>query len=149
MGKPITSTPVGGNSDMFVPHFNEDGASFPQGTDATQYSGVFDLGEILSGGLVAVRVGDKPIAAGTGSVSVDILVGDDPNAEGTSTAWSTAATITSGTGTLAAGACLGKYIPTPGDAKKYWRAKATGVAGLEADALFVWNEQNPLAASRR
>lgn len=148
MGKAITSTPVGGNSDMFVPHFNEDGASFPNGTDATQYSGVFDLGEILAGGLVAVRVGDKPLAAGTASVTVAILVGDDKEAAATSTAWSTAASFT-GTGTLAAGACLGKYIPTPGDAKKYWIAKATGVAALEADSIIAWNELNPLAASRR
>lgn len=147
MGKDIASNPLGGNAEIFAPHFNADGASFPAGTDATQYSPAFDLGESLAGNYLAVRVGDKAVAAGTGSISIDILVGDDKTAAGTSTAWSTAATIASATGTLAAEALIGTYVPAPGLSKKYWMAKATGVAGLsDGEEIKVWNESNPLAA---
>ena len=148
MAKDIATNPIGGNSDIAAAHFDEDYAKFPKGTDATQFSDVFDLGDSLGGNILAVRNGDTPIALGTDSVSIDILVGDDKNAAGTSTAWSTAATIASGTGTLAAGAVLGKYAPAPGDAKKYWRAKATGVAGITDGEICVYNESNPIAAPR-
>lgn len=147
MGKDIATTPIGGNSNIAAAHFNLDYAKFPEGTDATQYSEVFDLGESLDGNWLAVRVGDNPVALGTGAASITILVGDDKTAAGTSTAWSTAAVI-NGTGTLAAGALIGSYVPAPGESKKYWMAKATGLngTGIEAGAIGVYNEANPLAA---
>ena len=146
MGKDIASNPLGGNADIFAPHFNADGASFPAGTDATQYSPSFDLGESLAGNFISVCVGDKPIALATAG-SIEILVGDDKNADGTSTAWSTAATIAVATGTIGAGEKLGSYIPIPGQSKKYWKAKATGLEGLTDGATVnAWNESNPLAA---
>lgn len=149
MGKDIATTPVGGNSDIAAAHFNLDYAKFPEGTDATQFSEAFDLGESLDGNWLAVRVGDNAVALGTDSMSIDILVGDDKAAAGTSTAWSTAATFT-GTGTLAAGALIGSYVPAPGESKKYWMGKATGLngTGVEAGAIGVYNEANPIAALR-
>ena len=143
MAKDIATNPIGGNSNVAAVHFDEDSAKFPNGTAATQYSGVFDLGESLGGNYIAVRNGDKPIE--NAEATIDILVGDDKNAAPTSTAWSTATTF-SATGTLAAGAVIGKYIPAPGDAKKYWMAKATGVAGITDGEIGVYNESNPLAS---
>ena len=145
MAKDIATNPIGGNSNVAAVHFDEDSAKFPNGTAATQYSGVFDLGESLGGNYLAVRNGDTPLALGTGAAAITILVSDDKNAASTSTAWATAATFNA-TGTLAAGAVIGKFVPAPGDAKKYWMAKATGVAGITDGEIGVYNESNPLAA---
>lgn len=145
MAKDIATNPIGGNSNVAAVHFDEDGAKFPQGTGTAQFSGVFDLGESLAGNYIAVRTGDAPVALGAATASIAILVGDDKNAAATSTAWATAATFNA-TGTLAAGAVIGKFVPAPGDAKKYWMAKATGVAGITDGEIGVYNESNPLAA---
>ena len=145
MAKDIATNPIGGNSNVAAVHFDEDGAKFPQGTATAQFSGVFDLGESLAGNYIAVRNGDTPIVLGATTAAIDILIGDDKTAAATDTAWSTAASFKA-TGTLAAGAVIGKYIPTPGDAKKYWRAKATGVGAIENGEIGVYNESNPLAA---
>jgi hypothetical protein len=147
MGQDIKTHAIGGES--FRLKFHEDGAFFDEAmptASSTVYSDVKDLGETLGGVCIRAYAEEAVTGAGTASIaSFAILAGDDKTAAGTDTAsWTTVAGATAtGTAMYAAGADILKYIPAPGDGKKYYRAAVTVNGTGFGGTITVYNDLLP------
>ena len=133
MSHPIEDMVCGGNSPV---HFDEDGYCF--GTGAST-SGVFDLGETLTGIRLVLRA-NAVSTLGTG-FSATVYGGDDKDATVGGTAWTALKTFASTGGTYGVNDVIDEYYPPTGTSKKYYYvAVAAGPTGGE---VGVWNELIP------